>query len=621
MEDNRYYNAEEAIIFGLGHALFPLTPFVVSRAVKVWGGAYHVFNATAACGALRVAQWISANPHHSKYLRFGKTCELGPKSRIVEPLTLACTNGHLDFAQWLAKRYELGDTVAGTSWRTPFPLANAVILCSFEGDNTLVQWLLATFSNILSDNQPQSSKAETIKSMADQAFEGAFQSGSFQLVKTIYHKYFEKFNNSHTMNSNEDLIKLVHKCISRACLRGYTGIVEWAINTFPCTSDKYVGQIQEWIYEAVAMEHFDLVQWLFENIDCEKIINSPLYPYKDFVVCAVLNNHISLAIWLLQKVKPPSNETINLIFPVVCTKGMLDVAKWVNLCWIIERTTAVNAFKRSFGKEHLEIVRWLAETFLITAADIVPWDPLLEAALFCEPPSLTEAEWLVNQYQLQISDVWNTVFFAAFQRLVHLADLIVWVDQIFHIPDSYFESNFLFWVAIISVCIMQGNSLKVRWVAMRPLGSELREKLGCLFLAFSGFRGHFSLHRDSLLHCRPNLLEDLQWTVGNFNVSTETITKYQIFQRACYYTSPLPAIFLADRFNISKDEACCHQFHALRNICSISPFPWDFAEWFVTKFAVTVEDVIKILPLLQQTSKDPTGLNSWLQKRFGRITV
>ena len=231
----------------------------------------------------------------------------------------------------------------------------------------------------------QSSNDKVVVNLSD-----IFKNGNLAEVKHFYKKH--------------PLTDITVDHFWAACEYGYLDIAQWIIQTnielnlfsFP-KKKRY-----DAFYLACKNGHIAIAQWLLE-INHASIDSSLITLDYDLAFrYASENGHLDIAKWIF-KIRYISNDYLEFIFIIVCSKGHLDIAQWLlqtNPRFDISEDNE-GAFKGACGNGHLEVAQWLLQI----KPDIYNDEYVNEYAFIaaCENNQLEVIYWLQSTHMYYYS--------------------------------------------------------------------------------------------------------------------------------------------------------------------------------------------------------------------------
>lgn len=117
-------------------------------------------------------------------------------------------------------------------------------------------------------------------------------------------------------------------------------------------------------------------------------------------------------------------------------KARMKVVKWLINTFKLTAEDIIhsNAFGLACRSGHLRLAKWIIETFNLEEADIVRFDHNFAFRISCKYGHIEVAKWLVNIFNLTIDDIEDNSNYALIQafRYNHL-DIVKWLIETFNI--------------------------------------------------------------------------------------------------------------------------------------------------------------------------------------------
>ena len=536
-DDTLYDDPIEGMLMCVGEAFFPLVALVSKRFASVWGSTLDAFCFAAAWNALNVAKWMLSNVDFNDGF-YTKTVLLRPKKLSQGPVwsrvsafTLCCSHNHLNFALWLVKELEL-DTVPAELCLDPLPIEPTIIealelsfkcCCTHDSIDPL-EWLCTRFSSMLDSDKLNMTRLQIGRS----ALLVACKAGNINSAKWISKRFripddVPKFYPNEWVN-NSDVFE-------SACESGNITLITWVL-----------------AYFAISTRSVSITGCLQK---------------------ACINGHLDAAIWICNTWHP--NCYFEILFPMVCEAGHLDILKWIDAQYNITKLDITqealpqalrNIENNSRAKEkYCEIIKWLISNFELTPVDLV--EVFTE---ICCTGFNTVAEW--------------------FDSIAHITT---------HCPCEL--------TSILNKCIQYHEYATVPWLlsklAINPVAQLSPIPSSGLPSLYLSDRSSFDYIVETLDVLPTNIqfvkeackcccsLEDLQYLLQKFSVRTDDVRNAD----PLLYVESLDIFqWLSDTYQLSHDHACKNENTVLSRLCDIGDLK--LVEWFVVHFNLTKQDAI-----------------------------
>ncbi|KAH3743179.1 hypothetical protein Pelo_15408 [Pelomyxa schiedti] len=572
-----YTEETEVIAISLAEALFPLIPLVARHASHRWISPLRAFTACAACGALKIAQWISTRPLFKEYCKSHE----GWQYTKPGPLTLSCSAGSLPFVTWFAEQF----TTPKTTKRST--IHRALCGACTGGHNNIAEFIIRRFHSVL------------LTCDSDKQFEilaSACESGNLTLAEYIVESF-------HLTKRKLQYSVELEQTVCSMFASGNLEMVMWMQRYFEINLKVWKLFAPRCMHNACKHGKLEMAKWLWTK----KYLVDGKCP-SDLLTTAFTGKLPSMGFWIASTFPEHSRTCLWQSICRVLEIGKGDLASEIVETLGMPSLTSdeiMHMFLHFCKSGNLSGVQWLDDHSEITAADVasISWIQTgcltdIEDSLLAQTKTVALLKWLISRYGL--SQPCREFFRLCCKNSVCEAN----EDILSLFPPS----------ALVPVpTITSSTSSKtVEWLCKKHLASKVDLSLVLQLEDYESFYSivamrhiaeDMALTREDVnvtnwivvaatCMCFKPEEAHLQAIMKQFSVTpTEAVSPFRVF---CAHGDQHHAKWIAEEMNISREHVGQANFADFVSLLWRCPADeCNFGVWFVNHFRLAREDVIK----------------------------